>query len=121
MLYILYQLLPHYMNNNNQNNNNVPRTNNQTIEGENIVNHFESSVMPTTEHGFHDHFAKLNGYDNNQHLGWRYWYLRNKTDYRVKPTNNFNNIKNYLDGLENTNNWFENLSEMTDIEDFVIE
>lgn len=136
MSYILYQLFPYYINQgnnslfeNNKNNDNYDDNdndndninNNKIGKTENVINHFESSIMPITKHGFHDHFAKLNGYENNQHLGWRYWYLKNKTDYMVKPTDNFDNIKNFLDKLDNTHNWFNNLSEMTDIEDFVIE
>jgi len=68
-------------------------------------------IPPVTSHGFHDHFAKKNKFNNNQLLGWRYWYLNNKSNYMVKPTNNFDNIptRQYLNDQENVNNWFYNL------------
>jgi len=39
-------------------------------------------------------------------LGWRNWWLRQKSNYKVTPDTNFKNIptKSYLDKLENTNN-----------------
>lgn len=126
LLYIIYQIVPHYINNNNNNNNNDNSnddTENISIVNhkDNIVNHFEP--LSSVEHGFHDHFAGKNGFENNKHLGWRYWYLKNKSNYLVKPTGNFDNIptRNYLSSLDNTHNWFVNLENNTDITEMVIE
>jgi hypothetical protein len=128
MLYILIQILPYYLpvnnENNNDNNNNInKKSNNNMVKVTNIVNHFETpQLLDTLEHGFHDHFAIKNGFINNKLLGWRYWYLKNKTDYNVKPTGNFDDIptREYLNSMESTNNWFTNLYSM-DIEDQIIE
>lgn len=55
------------------------------------------------DHGFHDKFM-----NNNPLLGWRHWYLKNKTKNLVVPTDNFEGIvtRNYLDTLDNTQPWF---------------
>lgn len=135
MLYLIHQITPYYFVNNKINNNQTEPTNNTTFQTNNneatnnnlnqIVKSNEKldEIMPVTEHGFHDHFAELNGFETNQHLGWRYWYLKNKSNYNVKSTGNFEDVptKNYLNGLENTHNWFENLDENTDMEQMVIE
>lgn len=137
MLYIIYQIAPYYFNEDAINTNNQPNTNHMPINNpvdNNVVNNInmnlvnnklnlDDEIMPPTQHGFHDHFAKSNGFETNQYLGWRYWYLKNRSNYMVKPTGNFDNIStnNYLSGLENTHNWFENLDENTDIEEIVIE
>jgi hypothetical protein len=138
ILYTLIQILPHYLHNNNKNNKNNKNTENQNTENNNkntennnkniintnnIVDGFETSqVLDSLEHGFHDNFATKNGFINNKLLGWRYWYLKNKTDYNVKPTGNFDDIptRAYLNSMESTNNWFSNLYSM-DIEDQIIE
>lgn len=103
---------------NNQSKNNI-HSNNQ------IKNNFigQPNIPPVTSHGFHDHFAKKNKFDNNKLLGWRHWYLKNKSNYLVKPTNNFNDIptRHYLNNLGNTDNWFYNLYSSNDPKDNIIE
>lgn len=70
------------------------------------------SIPNVTQHGFHDHFAQKNGFNNNQLLGWRYWYLRNKSNYQVEPTDNFTNIptRQYLNNMESLDNWFYDIN-----------
>lgn len=64
------------------------------------LNHQEP-VEP--EHGFHDKFMK----NNNQVLGWRYYYLKNQSHYLVPKDENFSGTssKPFLDNLENTDNY----------------
>jgi len=76
-------------------------------------NHNVVSIPDVTQHGFHDYFAEKNGFNNNQLLGWRYWYLRNKSKYDVKPDDNFTNIptRQYLNNMESLDNWFYDIND----------
>lgn len=87
----------------NANDDNITNTNN---ESKSTINHFEPKILSVLEHGFHDNFA-----DNNKLLGWRHWYLKNKSDYQVKPSGNFDDIwtRNYLDSMCSLDNWFNDL------------
>jgi hypothetical protein len=107
-----------------QNNSTKSQNNNTDIN----INHFDlindkTVILPVTSHGFHDHFAAKNNFSNNKLLGWRYWYLKNKSNYLVKPTGNFDNIptRQYLDRQENTQNWFYDLYSSEAPDDNIIE
>ena len=115
---ILFYGLYFYIENNQKKSikNNLDTTNSENtfevrdIQNKTTPNATEDNILvpDATQHGFHDHFAKMNGFDNNKLLGWRYWYLLNKTNYQVEPTNNFKDIptRQYLDNMESVNNWF---------------
>lgn len=103
------------MNNQNQNNNKIT---NHVESSQVAVNHFEPRILLSSlQHGFHDNFA-----NNNKLLGWRHWYLKNKSNYQVEPTGNFDGIvtRNYLDNMDNLNDWFNKLYS-DDIESKIIE
>jgi len=123
VLYILIKILPYNLHSHNNINNNINNNFKNNFNIPNINNNLKNTpLLNTIEHGFHDHFATKNGFVNNKLLGWRYWYLKNKTNYNVKPTGNFDDIpiRHYLDSMESTDNWFTNLYTM-DIEDQIIE
>lgn len=81
------------------------------------INHFGPQLLPVLEHGFHDNFA-----NNNKLLGWRHWYLKNKSNYQVESTGNFEDIptKHYLKNMGSLDSWFEKLYTL-DINDQIIE
>lgn len=84
----------------------------------NKIDKFESDVLPkVTQHGFHDNFV-----NNNKLLGWRYWYLKNKSNYQVPNDPNFQNIptRHYLDKQENVENWFSHIHNIDSLENSVI-
>jgi hypothetical protein len=57
--------------------------------------------LPSICNGFHDKF-----FNNNKFLGWRYFYLKNQSNYQIEDDKNFNgtSVRNFLDKLENTQN-----------------
>ena len=106
-LLIIYNLIHQNKYDNNssnssQGNDDIKNKESKTDE----INHFEPRLLTILEHGFHDNFA-----NNNKSSGWRHWYLRNKSDYQVNPTGNFDGIvtRNYLDTMCSLDNWFNGM------------